>query len=150
MKIRFLFLVLLVIAYGNAAASADDGKRSFVVRIYDDPGMKHAVDVFRTRGYRTDEIHEKEPSKTVADYPVIFIGSDVAAVQAIAVIRMARELLPTLRYVFINEDPDMGNVIFVGASTSWVSYKALKPLAEKDFRELCAGEPSNLSFHARV
>ena len=150
MKAVFVSVALLIIACAASAASTQDGRRTFVVRLYDDPGMQKIVDIFRPKGYRVDVVHETHPSKTVAQYPIIEVGSDVAAGEAMEVIRLSHEAIPTLRYVFINEDPDMANVIFVGGSTSWIEYKALKPLTDKDFQELCAGEPSALSFHARV
>ena len=150
MKAVFVSVALLIIACAASAASTQDGRRTFVVRLYDDPGMQKIVDIFRPKGYRVDVVHETHPSKTVAQYPIIEVGSDVAAGEAMEVIRLSHEAIPTLRYVFINEDPDMANVIFVGGSTSWIEYKALKPLTDKDFHELCAGEPSALSFHARV
>jgi hypothetical protein len=132
------------------AASKDDARRTFVVRLYDDPGMQKIVDVFRPKGYRVDVIHETAPSKTAAQYTVIEVGSDVPAGEAIEVIRLAHDTMPTLRYVFIHEDPEMTNVIFVGGSTSWISYKNLKPLTDKDFQDICTGEPSQITFHARV
>src|SRR5881227_1165762 len=133
MKSFFASLVLVLVAFGASFASPkDDVHRSFVVRLYDDPGMQKIVDIFRPKGYRVDVIHETHPSKTVAQYPIIEIGSDVAAGEAMEVIRLAHEAIPTLRYVFINEDPDLANVIFVGGSASWIEYKALKPLSEKD------------------
>jgi hypothetical protein len=121
-----------------------------MVRLYDDPGFQRIVDTLRPKGYRVDVIHEGTPSRTVADYPVIEVGSDVAAGEAMQVIKMAKEAIPTLRYVFITEDPDMTNVIFVGAGASWIKYKNLKPLSDKDFQELCSGEPGEVSFHARI
>ena len=150
MKPVFASVALLVMACAASAASTQDGRRTFVVRLYDDPGMQKIVEVFRPKGYRVDVVHETHPSKTVAQYPIIEVGSDVAAGEAMEVIRLAHEAIPTLRYVFINEDPDMANVIFVGGSTSWIEYKALKALTDKDFQDLCAGEPSMISFHARV
>jgi hypothetical protein len=149
MKRYFAFLTMLVVACGSAAA-AETGHRTFMVRLYADPGFQRVVEIFRPKGYHVDVIAEGVPTKTVADYPVIEVGSEVPAGEAIQVIRAAREVVPTLRYVFITEDPDMANVIFVGAGTSWIKYKDLKPLSEKDFQDLCAGEPSMISFHAKV
>ena len=144
---RFL-AVLALLAVG--ATSKDDVRRSYMVRLYDDPGMQKIVDIFRPKGYRVDVIHETKPAQTVAQYPVIEVGSDVPASEAIEVIRLAHDAIPTLRYVMIHEDPEMTNVIFVGGSTSWISYKNLKPLTDKDFQDICAGEPSQLTFHAKV
>ena len=149
MKNRFVFLALLVICCGSATA-AESGRRAFMVRLYDDPGMQRIVEIFRPKGYHVDVIHEATPSKTVADYPVIEVGSEVAAGEAMQVIRMAKEAVPTLRYVFITEEPDMANVIFVGAGSSWIKYKDLKPLSDKDFQDLWSAEPSMVSFHARI
>jgi len=149
MKTRFAFLVLLVICCGSVAAS-ETGRRAYMVRLYDDPGFQPIVDTLRPKGYRVDVIHEGIPTKTVADYPVIEVGTDVPAGEAMQVIRMAKEAIPTLHYVFISEDPDMANVIFVGAGTSWIKYKNLKPLTDKDFQELWSAEPNMVSFHARI
>ncbi len=147
MKTRIAFLTLLCCA---SAAFADSPRRSYMVRLYDDPGFQKLVDTLRPKNYHVDVIHEGTPSNTVADYPVIEIGSDVKAIEAIQVIRAAKEAVPTLRYVFITEDPDMANVIFVGAGSSWIKYKNLKPLTDKDFQDLGAGEPGEVAFHARV
>ena len=149
MKTRLAFLALLVLACGSAAASSS-GRRAFMVRLYDDPGMQRIVDIFRPKGYHVDVVHEGIPTKTVADYPVIQIGSEIPPGEAIQVIRAAKEAVPTLRYVFVTEDPDMANVIFIGAGTSWIKYKNLKPLSDKDFQELCSGDPGEVAFHARV
>ena len=147
MKTRIVFLTLLSCL---SAAAADNPHRSFMVRLYDDPGFQRVVDILRPKNYHVDVIHEGTPSKGVADYPVIEIGSEVPASEAIPVIRMAKETVPTLRYIFITEDPDMANVIFVGAGTSWIKYKNLRPLTDKDFQDICTGEPGEVAFHARV
>ena len=88
-------LVLVLVAFGAAAAtSKDDVRRSYVVRLYDDPGMQKIVDIFRPNGYRVDVIHETKPSNTVAQYTVIEVGSDIPASEAIEVPEVAKYLPP--------------------------------------------------------
>ncbi len=150
MKSR-LTAVLAAILLLPALAGADNAtRRSFLVRTSDLPAAKRAVETLRSYGYRVDVWHGEKTSAPAADQPVIAVGSDVPVSEAVEVIRIARQAMPTLRYVFIQEDPDYSKLVFVAAHKDWIPVKQLKALNEADFAAITAKGQSRLAFHANV
>lgn len=136
----------------SALAGADPAsRRSFLVRISDIPAAKPAIDTLRSFGFRVDVWHgETITTGNPADHPVIAVGSDVPTEEAVEVIRIARQKMPSLVYVFIQEDPANANMIYVAAHKDWIPVKKLKQLKDADFTAITAKGQSKTAFHANV
>jgi hypothetical protein len=145
--------VLGAILIFSAFAGADPAtRRSFLVRISDIPAAKAAIDAFRSFGFRVDVWHGDTITTTSvpADHPVIAVGSDVPVDEAVEVIRIARQKMPSLTHVFIQEDPTYAKMIYVAAHKDWIPVKRLKPLKDADFAAITAKGQSRPAFHANV
>ena len=148
---RTLSIGILITLMACMAASDDTTtRRSFLVRLFDYADAKPVIAALRDAGFRVDVTHQKDAPKTFAECTVIAIGSDVPAADAAEAIRLAHKAVPTLKYVFIREDPERASVLFLGTYPEWIDDKQLKPLTDKDFAALGEGEMTQAAFHARV
>lgn len=123
-----------------------------LVRVYDLEGNRAAIDALRDSGFAVDVRHDSDAGKDAkaSDYPVISVGSAVPPADAVAAIQAARRSMTWLKYVFIQDDPDLENEIFIGAHPDWIKVKQLKPLGKADFDAVEAPRQTIRAFHATV
>jgi hypothetical protein len=151
MKTRRTAVVGVLLLFSALAGADPAARRSFLVRISDIPAAKAAIDTLRSFGFRVDVWHGETITTSVpADHPVIAVGSDVPTDEAVEVIRIARQKMPSLTYVFIQEDPTYANMIYLAAHKDWIPVKKLKPLKDADFAAITAKGQSRAAFHANI
>jgi hypothetical protein len=151
MKARRTAVVGAILLFCLFAGADPAARRSFLVRVSDIPAAKTAIDTLRSFGFRVDVWHGDTITTGVpTDHPVIAVGSDVPAEEAVEVIRIARQKMPSLAYVFIQEDPAYANMIYVAAHKDWIPVKKLKVLKDADFTAITAKGQSRAAFHANV
>jgi len=121
---------------------------TYIIRIYDLSEFEAATRQLRANGFNVDVHPDPDSRRTtnVTDYSVISIGSAVPVDEAVRVIGVARPLMPWLKYVFVQTDSDLDNLIHLSAHRDWIAEKGLRPLSEIDFTLLMSGRLSDAEF----
>jgi len=78
------------------------------------------------------------------DYTVMWVGTSVPPAVASSIIRIAKQEMPWLKYIFIQyQSHEWDTQMFLNAHTDWVRRLGLKPLTDSDFTKLMApGSPA--------
>jgi len=93
------------------------------------------------------------PEETAANkekFSAVAVGGEVPARIAVVAIRIARDHMPWLKYVFLQTAPGSTRQLFLNAHESWATTLNLKPLSDADFKAITDEHLSTEQFRRVV